>query len=567
MKQKHYILGILIILVIGMYFRGVDLSTQFAHPDDFGVAKTIFDSRQAGLFGAVKVPQTWTYAPLQYFVTPFLIGLDQDYRSLLFWGRLPSFGLAVIGLLGFLFFYQKWKGPRRAETLLALTLFACSWQNIIFAKQINNYAAGVTGFVFVLILLLDNLHKKNDSLLRILCNSFLLALICHLQYSLLFSMPSFFLVAFMASWRQSKHKWATIGKYLAGGVSYLAFIFPMLHFFLFPLIRKGLAGVYGWNKGPHGEFFFTLDGLNGPLEIIAYIVKFFTINSYYAFQSTVSFIPETSPWLTITTAGLLLLAAMGTVSFVFSKQSIKHYFALFFGVLAIVWISLIVTQRLTLSPTRHHLILLPGLIMAISEGAVVFAALLAKAFKSLSCETAKTALNLGLSAVILLLFTTSAPAVIAKRQDAFQEEEIINVLKKYNVDALVTTVSAQQPELMKSVRDYFDYNGENYIHGLKVTGIMTDGATDYKRLAIISFRQKLTPDSYAIIVQKVNNFISLSNRLRENRGLPPLTFIRSRYQDHVMLYEKEIDPRVENGYSSRTDNGGNGFYFYVLERL
>src|SRR3990167_2431660 len=173
-----------ILLAAAAYVRFADLATHMTYVDDIGVAKTIltykkinyFDSsvmnrelqstpygvrgpafdflkqvRNAGLLYPVLdilkqvmrmtyIPRQWTYAPLQFFGTYYLLHDHQSYREKIFWGRFPSFVMGMLGILAAAFFYRRYEQEENASCLFGVSLMSFSWEIIIYANQIESYA-------------------------------------------------------------------------------------------------------------------------------------------------------------------------------------------------------------------------------------------------------------------------------------------------------------------------------------------------------------------------------------------------------------------------------------------
>jgi len=552
----------LIILIVGVAIavRFWDLAYGWAHPDDFGVAKSIIDARQMGHFGWFAVSKSWTYSPFQYLITPLLLSLDQSYREILFWGRLPSCVFASLGIVLWIFFYRMFDKNAVGELILSLTLLACSWENIIFAKQMNNYALGVTTIILMLIVLVDNFKNPSASWRRIILNSVYLALFSHMQYLVLFLVPAYFGTLFIFHLRKTsagsglKPFFTLFFKYIVSGLVYGVLIFPMVYYFILPQPHRG---IYPWNQGPNGEFFFT-PPVGGMFEKLIYTFKFYLINFFLAFQSNISFLPESHPWLWPVTWILLFLFIVGIVRFGLTRDPLRKYLGLFFILTAVSWVLLIFFQKLTFGPTRHHLILLPLMVILIGEGMDFL----------VSWRVQRSNHNVAIMAswFILILFLANFKTFLVERRDPFDEKLIAQTLKRYDVDALVTTISTQQVEIMKSVRDHFNYNGPNFILGQKVFGLMTNGPSDYASVAFLSFREPIDAANFDKIRYEINNYIYMTNFLRAKRSLEPLTFMRWPFTFYHEVYRQETFTDAENEFSRRTQNGHNGFYFYVFQR-
>ena len=73
MNKKIYFLFLALILAVGIYARFADLGWHFTNVDDRGVAEVILENNHTNEYGFFPIPRYYTYAPFQYFITPFLI--------------------------------------------------------------------------------------------------------------------------------------------------------------------------------------------------------------------------------------------------------------------------------------------------------------------------------------------------------------------------------------------------------------------------------------------------------------------------------------------------------------
>ena len=218
MQKKIGLILLLAILATGIYARFVELEWHFTNVDDRGVAETIFKNRQTNEYGRFPIPTFYTYAPLQFLITPWLISDDQEYRDTIFWGRLPSCLLGILGLFFFIFFYRLYEKEHISRMFLPLALLACSWENIIHAKQMHNYAFGVTACIGVLILIFYNLSLKKISVAQTLINALLFTVCSYAHYQILPLIPCAYLTLFLYFIKIDQKKWHLFLKFLISGL-------------------------------------------------------------------------------------------------------------------------------------------------------------------------------------------------------------------------------------------------------------------------------------------------------------------------------------------------------------
>ena len=123
------------------------------HVDDIGPILNLMASE--GLkSGALQVAYNWTYAPLQFIATKFLILGASDWSDILFRLRLPS---ALFSSMGIALFAVALMAQNRFKItpliVWAATVPIFSLRSIIEAQQGYNYAAGLFAFSVVGLLL------------------------------------------------------------------------------------------------------------------------------------------------------------------------------------------------------------------------------------------------------------------------------------------------------------------------------------------------------------------------------------------------------------------------------
>lgn len=566
-RKRFRWLALGVIILFGVAVRFYELAWHFAPYDDLGVAKTIMDYRHGGDFGWFAVPSHWNYSPFQFLITPLLINLDQPYREFLFWGRLPSALFSSMGLVLFVLFYKRMYGYKNWKVFPALALVAFCWENIIFAKQMHNYALGVTAAIILLWILAGYLRDQNFSLGKLLLSGILLAVLCIMQYSVLFFIPAFYLTVFLYGLRCASSKGIVFRNVAVSGIVFVLAFAPVAYYFLFHHLQSNNAGLSDWNKGEGLEFFFHVSDGMSFWEKLRYSFHFFTTNFYLILKMNTAVFSEDHVAYPIVSNIFVGLFWLGVVSYWDTRSIRKRFLGIFFLTLMATWAGLVVLQKLTLSPTRHSLILLPFIAVTVAEGMAYPVDKWRlwqqrwRGGRRLSCIVLASC-----ALIITILFCRHYPQFLNERRDPFNEVELTTLLKEYQVDTVIPALWALQVEMLKGVRDEYDYYGKKVIRGFKEYGLITNGPAPYKRIAWISHRQKITPILFEQVRQSLNKYIYVTNRIRIHRGEPPLDLMRYPASAYRIIYQKEIDSDREIEFSNITKSGINGYFVYILER-
>jgi hypothetical protein len=565
-QLKQFIL--VAIILAGVFARFYELPWHFAPYDDLGVAKTIMDYRHGGDFGWFAVPSLWNYSPFQFLITPVFINLDQPYREFLFWGRLPSAVFGCLGLIALVCFYSRLYGRATWKALPALALLSFSWENIIFAKQMHNYALGVAASVVLLIIFADHLRTKNFSLGKMSVSAVLLALLSTMQYSVLFLVPPFFGALFLYGIQQNSKKLTVLRNFVMSGLVFMLCFAPVAYVFLLHHIETNNAGLSDWNKGENLEFFFHLNDDMSFVQKLQYGVKFYLHNFYLILKMNTAVFSEDHPWFPFISNMFVGFFCLGAVSYFDTKNVRKKFLGAYFLGLLAVWFMLVAFQKVTLSPTRHSLILLPFIAITVSEG-IGYPMDKWRHWRNRFCRTKKNircVVYAVITVLIFAIFVRYYPQFLKERRDPFNESEIADVLKEYEVDTVIPALWALQVEMLKDVRDHYDYYGKKVIRGFKEYGLITDGVAPYKRIAWISHRQKINPVLFEQVRDMLNRYIYVTNHIRMSRQEPPLDLMRYPASTYRIIYQKEIDSNREIEFSNITKSGINGYFVYILER-
>lgn len=558
---------VVLVLALGIFARAKDLAWHFSHIDDVGVATSILVSRKMDLSPFWAVPRKWTYAPLQYLLPPLLISSDQSYRELLFWGRLPSCIFSILAMVALAVFYRVYLRTQPERLLLPLSLFAASWENIIFAKQMSNYAIGLLGMVMLLLLFVKNLDRPRLSWRWVIFNSGVLALVSATQYSLIFFVPAFFLVLLIADVRAGWGRWHDVLiKYATSGTLYGILIFPLWFFFL---RNWSDSGITDWGMGPVREFFYQSPAGADFGQHLFYTARFYLINAVYVFQSQTGFFPEDSFYALPVSLMLLTFFVLGMVSFfcrapmapVDGTRLKSRYLGLFFIGMMLTWGGLVFVNKLSLSPTRHALVFLPMMVITIGEGFFWLVEQVSKIgshVRSLARWTPAA-----LTGIFLMIFMVNFPVFLRERRDVMVEEKIDEVLRAHDVDLVLPVEWTQQIWQMPVITRTF----RPPIVGWTRFGILfPESIRPYHRIAWISHRMPLNPQTFLQVQTAINSHLRYLNRLRSQTGRTNYPFLTDPYARYRIRHMEEINNDTELEYSRRTRNGSNSLYFYVLER-
>lgn len=539
------------IFLVAVWARFVGISNHFSHIDDIGVAKSIILAKEEGRNAAVAVSEHWTYAPFQFLFTAPLLNSTQNYREILFWGRLPSAVFSVIGLMLFVVVNFRRQAGFTLDAAVGFALLSLSWAGIILAQQMHNYALGITASIIVLLLLVDRIRREKWGVFEAFLDGGILGVLTLMQYSVVFLMPAYFAVRFIKGVKSSVMLRIVLLNTLMAGVVYVVSVFPLWWFFLRKLIAAGYGGVTDWNRGPAGEFLFSLPA-DGWTEKVIYAFRFFAGNFYRVIESSIAVFPEGSFLRTPFAIVGTVLMIIGIIR-LFRSAAPNRWLGWYIAGVLLTWIGLVVMGKLALAPTRHNMILLPLFCILISEGIAALSSLIKKYTFIFS---------LFFILFVLVVFLSQYPIFLKERHDPFHETEIISVVEKYQVDAVIQAEWTTQVEVMKALRDYYGYFGKHFLD----YSIITRDPNEYNTILWISHREPLSTSTLQETYQKTNRFIYLLNTVRAQAGEEPLPFWDLSKGPYRTVFSKEVKSNVESEYSRQTRNGSNSFFLYVLKR-
>ena len=323
------------------------------------------------LFPLYAVPNETTYAPLQFFLTAFLVRDTQTMTSNLVMGRLPSLLVHFLGLMLFLYLMVKYfDGDKNTGSLcFSLLILSFSYEHLIYSIQMESYAIGVFAFFLLMLGYLRYLDKyvfKEDASkisIGIFCGLLML-----MQYQLIFF--SFAAVCSIIYFSiQGKVSYKSIAKrMIVSGIIFLLFFTPTYIMFLSKHTEHVAKYLIG-NGTYASKFWFPGYKITGLLDGIVYFFRFFALNTLEVFRTMTYLFTPRSIAEKITFGLNLFFFTLGLIYVVKNRNSkYLKWMNIFIVFSCIIWLILIVSGRIALTPDRHSLILLPIFILFIYFG-------------------------------------------------------------------------------------------------------------------------------------------------------------------------------------------------------
>lgn len=584
----------LFIIFFGIYARYTNLDEHFAHVDDIGVAYLIEEQKKYSVpqnfeftynyltntllkngpdtlenlvlktlnnLGILRpiyhffyqfspyfiTPKLWTYAPLQYMLTPLLISEEQDYRNLLFWGRFPSFIFGLMSIMLLPFFFKEGHNEKNlffAKAILSLTLMSFSWESIIHAQQMSGYSIGVFSAVLLMLLLKNVLKENSITAKKFFVLSFILGLLSSAQYQILFFIPAFFIsISTHFFFNKKENIKSLLKKLFVSMMGFLIVFTPLYIFFLREVSSKDFTS--SWNSGA-GSYVFQLDPAQSFLNHLIYFFQFFIKNSYLILESNLLFVPENTFWITPVFVFLFILLWIGLFSHFQIGDSKKNSLGLFHIMSMLTWLVLVCMGKITFGPTRHSLILLPLMVILIIEGFITCMVLLNHFFKRTKDYALGPVSGL-LSSFLFIAFIMNFSEINFQRKDPFDETFLSALFTKFQVESVIQHPNTVNLSIMGNLNKKFPVY-----------------ATSWKKWSFFknfySFNTIAYVDHVAPLNQEV--FDGLKVYFVRNQDQH---FKWKNFTDYDIVYRKELTSDIEVEFTRHTKNGTNGLFVYILK--
>jgi 4-amino-4-deoxy-L-arabinose transferase-like glycosyltransferase len=415
-----------------------------------------------------------------------------------------------------------------------------------------SYAIGIFSVLLLLLLLLFYCRLKELTKKNMLVLGSFLAMLVYTQYQILFFIPAFFSALFLWHVKDRYDVRGKIIKFLPAGFSFLLVFLPLYLFF----IRRSAVQVTGinagryYNAGPSGEFLFLVNPTAGILENIKYFFQFFFENNIIVLQTMTAFVPEGSYLYLPTFLLVLILFTTGIVGFIKADGVIRQI-GLFFMFTWITWMILVLVGQITLSPTRHSLVLLPLMVITICQGSYFICDRIQRMSKRLKYIHSITAVVL--SVFVIATFLYHIGEFKKARTDRFDESEIENILQQQAVDSIMLHRCTYNLVLMKSINNKYPifygcggyWKSNAYVDNYKISG---------RRIAFVGMGSEMSEGNFEDLTSASNELVGMN-------------IFNNTFRDHKLIFSKKKPSGSQMEFSNRTGSQINGFAMYVYERI
>lgn len=363
-NKKTYIIFLLIIFASSIYVKLFNIGSIFSEYDDIGVAtlfkgflgekiinlnflffekqiildKYFFSNFEDSIFLPAYIFWDWTYPPLQYIFYLFYDIYNQNLNTKIFLIRLPSFIFSLLAMICFLIIMNKLKF-KKITKLLSLCLLAYSFNVNIYANHAAPYSAYIFAGFFGLLNLL-NYITKNYSKKYLLINNISL----YLSYSNIIFFLCFLFVEYKSKNITNFFK-ELLAKYKLFILLNLLIIFPIIIKFLFSTHTTSM--LYRSDYSHENLLWINEILLNIYLGTKFILTGFINDNFFIFFTVLVLF--------------LFLFINFKNKKFKFNILSKCSFLVICF------WLILFSFKILPFGESRHSLILLPFVLMILSD--------------------------------------------------------------------------------------------------------------------------------------------------------------------------------------------------------
>lgn len=226
------------------------------------------------------------------------------------------------------------------------------------------------------------------------------------------------------------------------------------------------------------------------------------------------------------------------------KDEIRHKILIYSILLSGVWIGLILLGKITLSPTRHSMVLLPILLLFAAEG-LQFLLVKNIKFLMLACIT--------WTVVLSSSFVMTYPEEKAARCDIFSEKLMDSLITQYRPDLVLSYGFTDNVRLYSKAASILHAE----IHSPLATFQEYGNNKDPFDRAFAEVQQA-NPDCILLLSTRSAWEFSLGKYID-----PVLDF---KMDDYSVVFTQEFRSFREVEYSKLTNNGTNELFYYVLKK-
>lgn len=576
-KFSKWILSAFIVLSLIQTFAL--MKSHFTHVDDLGVAVTLLKENQSSdqicalRFEAAKhrwyasvapfkdiictkavptlerlriVPNSWTYAPLQFWITQGLLSPTKSYayEEVKFLGRLPSFLFFIAGLICFYQLLIKKIKDFNAVPIISIALTsiaAFSLEQRIMASQMHSYAIGLLSFSICLWALFEITELPTTNYRRILCSSAILAIGVSMQYqATLLVAAGLMSLGILLAYKLIKNKIE-----IESIIKYCTFTLATI-FFTYLLVGdisdKSNNGV-NWNAGPAKKYLVTGDGF---FERLGALMQMVIDETGYNLYSITSAYELNDTYATIFGLSIGIACILGLYFLIKNPSTQNIFFLLLSASYIFTFMAFVFSGLLTYSPTRHFLYHLPFVLIWFGYG-LIFVKKYLQVHYFLIALTMLFALYFGGSIY-------SFESFAEKRKDVLSNNFFNEVVLSNPADFWLIGEHSLENKFMPALKDAKVYEipkSDCSNSNLK----LAPGSQDFTFI-YYSKRGELQPTNQSII-NYINNYVLSCNK-----------FDSQAMQVDELIKIKDIfkkNSRTEVDLSDRTSNGANIIYLQLYQ--
>lgn len=506
------------IILFGSLLRVYWAFNHFTHYDDIGLINCLIDDRINHRPFLHILDYGWTYGFLQMLLSRLFVSVNLPYNLNVFGGRLPSLlsGIASIFLVYYICRKYIFKDSKFKESLVLFvtSIFACSWENIIYSAQAEPYEIGVLVVLIIIIVCYKDTDDPKIPLLLV----FLSVLAAYIQYTLIIPMAALYFSFFVFS-DMKKRK-----SIILSGLSTVLFL---LYYALSILNRDMMERGVNWNEGIGKRFLFKLP-VAGMAEKLEYTFNFI-IRNFICVIRNFFISNQFTPVVYVLTFAFIIFILLGFIYI--HKKDIKIAVFIDFNIFA--FMVLVFLGKITLGPSRHSLILYPIFLFLFSYG-IKYAAESGKKIISVCIVL--------MGIMMSVVWLKSGFIEWENRKNMLLGTEYQFYMEKYQPQYIIAyqkTIGYILPQTESYEKVVGDWSGYNVYYN------------------------KSEKNGFIMYIGAGNDLTE--GTMNEIRELPYFT------DHHIELshefidsYEKKYDTEIEYA-SSYYSNGKNGFHLYIAK--
>lgn len=504
------------------------------------VQNELFFSFIKRMIGALSISMVSTFAPIQFFLTSLLLNFDLPYSDFIKVMRLPSLIFSFGSFALILLFARSFHGSLRTILITCGTsLLTISWMLIIYTAQSENFLLGLF-CIFLLFYVIQKLYLSTLSLGRSILLGALLSLLCFSHYQVMFFLPGFYL-GYLFSQNSESLRRRFLSLVPAGFINLFS---VAVIYLLFLSSRLGVNPGVHWNAGLNNEFVWDPKFFEtGLIDAVFNFISFFLVNSIKVLYGIFGFRESFDLLSIIFSCFLLMLAIYGLYKL--CRSPAYRHLSIFILVTIFVWVFLVCIQKLTFSPTRHSIALIPIIITLFSFGVhgVFLKLRLSRKWKNI--------LIISFCTLTISAFSASYSKIFDQRTNPFlYDVDILKLVKEFNVTEIAAYGHTGDLNFYPEINKNFDIKWSN--------------KHPYTHVMIQSGQESLVNRNTSLMIVCANSVIC-GNLDSERLALKELNFVQSKLDKAVEpLFSYSADSNITNCFSNMAGSGTRRIYLKIF---